>query len=145
MAKVRGCDFPDALFYNIEDNVWVRQESDGLITIGMTSYGCSLAGQIVAFTSKNVGRAINQGRSVSTVESGKWVGPVKAPVSGVIVAVNDVLLTEPEIINVDPYGDGWLAVLQPSDWSSECSALLVGDAMLSAIEDRMEAEGFDGC
>jgi len=145
MAKVRGCDFPDALFYNIEDNVWARREPDGTVTIGMTSYGCSLAGQIVAFTPKKTGREVSQGRSVSTVESGKWVGPVKAPISGVIVAVNEALLAEPEAINADPYGEGWLAVLQPSDWLGECNTLLAGEAVLSAVEVRMEAEGFDGC
>ena len=82
MASVRGCNLPDDLYYHVEDNVWARLEADGTITIGMTSYACTLAGQLVAATTKKIGKQVEQGKTVCTVESGKWVGPVKAPVGG---------------------------------------------------------------
>ena len=56
MATVRGCNLPDDLFYNVDNNVWARREGDGTITIGMTSYACSLAGEFVSYTPKKVGK-----------------------------------------------------------------------------------------
>jgi glycine cleavage system H protein len=145
MATVRGCTLPDNLFYNVESNVWCRPETDGTVTIGMTAYAVSLAGQIVAFTPKAVGKRVEQDRSVATVESGKWVGPVKAPVSGEVVAVNDVLDAQPGVANEDPYGAGWMVRMRPSDWEGEVTTLLTGDSAHAAFEAKMDAEGFGGC
>ena len=145
MATVRGCTFPENLFYNVESNVWCRQETDGTVTLGMTAYAVSLAGQIVAFTPKAVGKHVDQDRSVATVESGKWVGPVKAPVSGEVVAVNDALDAQPGLANDDPYGVGWMVRMRPSDWDDEIVTLLTGEAARAAFEAKMDAEGFGGC
>ena len=54
MASVKNCNLPDELYYNVENNVWVRKEGDGTVTIGMTSYACALAGEVVAYTPKKV-------------------------------------------------------------------------------------------
>lgn len=145
MALVRGCNFPDDLYYNVEENVWVRREADGTIMVGMTSYGCALSGEIVAWTSKKVGRVVEQNKSAGTVESGKWVGPVKAPVSGEIVAVNEAAAAVPRVIHADPYGAGWLLRMKSADWDGEHAALLSGQAAMEAFEARMQAEGFAGC
>lgn len=145
MALVRGCYFPDDLYYNVEDNVWARREADGTITVGMTAYGCTLSGEIVAWTAKKAGRHVEQNKSTGTVESGKWVGPVKAPVSGEIIAVNEDAAAMPGSINADPYGAGWLVRLKPSDWGKESVALLSGKAAAEAFEAKMQAEGFAGC
>lgn len=145
MSTVRGCTFPDDLYYDVESNVWCRREGDGTVSVGMTAYALALAGPIVAFTPKAVGRRVEQGRSVATVESGKWVGPVKAPVSGEITAVNEALEIDPGLANEDPYGRGWMVRLRPSDWDGEVNTLLTGQAALDAFEVKMEAEGFGGC
>lgn len=145
MATVRGCTFPDNLFYNVESNVWCRLEQDGTVTVGMTGYAVALAGQIVAFTPKAVGKKVEQDRSVATVESGKWVGPVKAPVGGEVVDANTALDAQPALSNIDPFGEGWMVRMRPSDWSEESKSLLVGDAACAAFEAKMEAEGFGGC
>ncbi len=145
MSTVRGCAFPDDLYYDVESNVWCRREADGTVTVGMTAYGVALAGPIVAFTPKAVGKHVEQERSVATVESGKWVGPVRAPVSGEIIAVNEALDGYPGLINDDPYGEGWMVRMQPSDWEDEVHTLLSGEAALTAFEAKMEAEGFSGC
>ena len=145
MATVRGCNFPDDLYYNVEDNIWGRLESDGTLTVGMTSYAVSLSGQIVAYTPKKVGKEVKQGKSCATVESGKWVGPAKAPASGEVVAVNDAVSANPSTINDDPYGAGWLVKIKPSDWAGESAVLLQGSALTDAYEKKMEADGFGGC
>lgn len=145
MALVRGCNFPDDLHYNVNDNVWARREPDGSVIIGMTPYGCALSGEIVAWTAKKVGRTVDRNKSTGTVESGKWVGPVKAPVSGEIIAVNEAAVAVPSTINIDPYGAGWLVRMKPSDWVGESGSLLSGQAAAEAFEDKMQTEGFPGC
>ena len=145
MGAVRGCNIPEDLNYNVENNVWAREESDGTVTIGMTAYAASLAGQIVSYTPKKVGKAVKKDKSCATVESGKWVGPAKSPVSGSIVAINDAVSGKPGLINEDPYGEGWLVKIQPSDWSGDSGDLVTGGAATSAFESKMDADGFEGC
>jgi glycine cleavage system H protein len=145
MASVKGCNFPDDLYYNVENNVWARRENDGSVVIGMTAYAAALAGQIVACTPKKVGRSIELNKSAVTVESGKWVGPVKSPVAGEVVAINAALTASPGTINADPYGSGWMIKLKPANWDADSGALITGGAAVSAFEAKMNAEGFAGC
>ncbi|MEJ2058949.1 MAG: glycine cleavage system protein GcvH [Gammaproteobacteria bacterium] len=145
MGAVRGCNIPEDLMYNVESNVWVRQESDGSATVGLTSYACSLAGQIVSYTPKKVGKDVKKDKSCATVESGKWVGPAKTPVSGEVTAINDAVAANPGLINEDPYGEGWLVKLKPGDWAGDSGDLKTGADALSAFESKMEADGFGGC
>lgn len=145
MTTVKGCNLPDDLYYNVENNVWARREADGTVAVGMTAYACALAGRIVSVTPKKAGKAIEQNKSVTTVESGKWVGPVKAPVSGEVVAVNDELAGKPATVNADPYGAGWMVKLKPGNWDGESAALVTGAAAAAAFEAKMTAEGFAGC
>lgn len=145
MATVRDCDLPEDLYYDVESNIWARPEADGTVTVGMTSYGCSLAGPLVSFLAKPVGKEVKPGKSCATVESGKWVGPVKAPVGGEIVAVNDAVVDNPGLINEAPYGDGWLLRLKPSNWDGDSALLVRGDEALRRFEEKMQADGFGGC
>jgi len=145
MGAVRGCDIPEDLLYNIESNVWVRKESDGTATVGLTSYACSLAGQIVSYTPKKAGKAVKKDKSCATVESGKWVGPAKTPVTGEVVETNPAVAAKPGLINEDPYGEGWLVKIKPEDWDGESGDLKTGADALAAFEAKMEADGFGGC
>jgi len=145
MGAVRGCEIPEDLHYNIENNVWVRREDDGTVAVGMTSYAANLAGEIVSYTPKKVGKAVKQDKSVATVESGKWVGPVKTPVGGEVTETNEAVAGNPGLINKDPYGDGWLVKIKPDDWDGESGDLKTGQDALSGFEAKMEADGFGGC
>ena len=145
MASVKNCNLPEDLLYNVENNVWARREADGTVTIGITAYACALAGEVVAYTPKKIGRAIELNKSLVTIESGKWVGPVKAPVSGEVVAINDALTSSPKGINADPYGGGWLVRLKPANWDAESGSLVTGAAVAPAFQAKMDADGFAGC
>lgn len=145
MGDVRGCDMPDDLLYNVENNVWARREDDGRVTMGLTSYACNLAGQIVSFTPKKAGRSVKLDKSCATVESGKWVGPAKAPVAGEVVEANDAVAANPGLINEDPYNAGWLVRIQPDSWDTDSAGLKSGSEAMAAFEAKMDAEGFDGC
>lgn len=145
MGVVKGCDIPEDLYYHLDGNVWARPRDDGVLVVGMTAYACSLAGQIVSFTPRKVGKTIKQDKSCGTVESGKWVGPIKAPVTGEIAALNEAAVTDPGLINRDPYGAGWVVEIIPASWETDKAALLTGAEALAAFAARMEADGFGGC
>jgi len=145
MATVRGCHIPDELFYNVDDNVWASLDENGRLTIGMTSYACSLSGQIVSYTPRKIGKSVKKNKSCATVESGKWVGPVKAPVSGEIIEINSLLELQPELINTDPYGKGWIIRMQPQNWSADSVDLVSGALALARFDEKMEQDGFGGC
>lgn len=145
MATAKGCNFPNELFYSVENNVWVRREPDGTVTMGMTAYAAALAGQIVSCTPKRVGRGVDKNKSAATVESGKWVGPVKSPVGGEVAAVNDAVTSKPATINIDPYGAGWMVRLKPENWDGDSTGLITGAQVAAAFEGKMDADGFAGC
>jgi len=145
MANVRGCNLPDDLYYHVDGNVWARIEADGNVTLGMTSYACALAGQLVAATQKKIGKHIEQNKTVCTVESGKWVGPVKAPVGGELIEINEAVSAKPALVNEDPYGAGWMAKIKPAHWEEESKILISGVDIATAFEAKMNADGFGGC
>jgi glycine cleavage system H protein len=112
MPEVRGCHLPDELLYDVENHTWFQEAGDGNVRVGMTSIATALAGQLVAFTPKRVGRSVRAGKSCATVESGKWVGPAKSLAGGEVVAVNEDLMANPSAANADPYSS-WLVELKP--------------------------------
>ena len=102
MPQVNNCNLPDDLYYVVAKHVWARRDGD-LVTVGMTDVAQNLAKTIIAVTPKAAGKLVQKGRNIATVESGKWVGPVPAPVSGEIVEVNQALATSPNSKIVVPY------------------------------------------
>jgi len=145
MAEVRGCHFPDELLYDVENHIWYQELPDGNVKVGMTSVATAMAGQLVAFTPKKVGRSVEAGKSCATVESGKWVGPAKSAVAGTVVAVNEALVAKPSLANEDPYGAGWLVVIKPTDWASVKANLTPGAQVGPKYEAKMAADNFAGC
>lgn len=145
MPDVRGCHLPDELLYDVENNIWFKETGDGNVRVGMTAVAVAMAGQLVAFTPKKVGRSVRAGKSCATIESGKWVGPAKSAAGGDVVEVNDALVSTPSLANDDPYGDGWLVVLSPEDWDGVKGTLTPGTDVAGPYEAKMAADGFDGC
>ena len=145
MPTVKGCSLPDDLLYDVENQVWFRELGDGTVRLGMTAVATAMSGKLVAFTPKRAGREVKAGRSCATVESGKWVGPVKTAAAGEVVAVNDAVVANPSLANEDPYGNGWLIVLRPQDWDTVKASLVPGAQVAGPYEAKMNADGFDGC
>ncbi len=144
MTTVRGCNLPEDLYYLVEKHVWAKPMEGGLIRVGMTSVAGKLSGgKLAAITvkAKNIGQEVKQGKSLATVESSKFVGPVPAPVSGVLVRANDKLPANPNLAIADPYGDGWIVEMQPSAWSAESANLVTGAAGVAAYQAKLEADG----
>jgi glycine cleavage system H protein len=145
MPTVKGCNLPDDLLYDVENQIWFRELGDGTVKLGMTAVATAMAGKLVAYTPKSVGKDVKAGKSCATVESGKWVGPAKTAAGGTVVAVNDALAANPSIANSDPYGEGWLAVLKPEDWDAVKGSLVPGSQVAGPYEAKMNADGFAGC
>ncbi len=145
MAIVRGCNLPDDLLYDVENHTWFKEVGDGNVRLGMTTIATALAGNLVAVTPKKAGRAVEAGKSCATVESGKWVGPAKSAAAGTIVTVNADLVNKPSLANSDPYGEGWLVVLKPTNWDEVKPTLTPGAQVAPKYEAKMAADGFAGC
>jgi len=144
MANVRGCELPDDLLYDVENHTWFTEVGDGTVKMGMTTIATALAGELVAFTPKKVGRKVRAGKSCATVESGKWVGPAKSLAGGEVIAINADLAENPSMANDDPYTN-WMVVLQPDDWDSVKGNLVLGSDVAGPYEAKMDADGFEGC
>ncbi|MHB2024149.1 MAG: glycine cleavage system protein GcvH [Mycobacteriales bacterium] len=140
MALVNNCNLPDDLYYLVEKHVWARHEGE-LVTLGLTDVAQNMAKTVIAVTPKAVGRSVRKGQNVATVESGKWVGPVPAPVAGEIVEVNSVVVATPSTLNSDPYGQGWIARLRPTDWETDVADLVTGAQGLEAYRAFLDREG----
>jgi glycine cleavage system H protein len=104
---------PDDLRYT-DQHEWIRTE-DGRARVGITDYAQDALGDIVYVDLPETGREVEAGETLAEVESTKSVGEVYAPVAGTIVEVNAALAEQPEMVNSDPYGDGWFVVIEPSD------------------------------
>ena len=140
MTTVRGCNIPDDLHYLVEKHVWARRDDD-LVTVGLTDVAQNLAKAILSVSLKKPGKKVVKGKSVATVESSKWVGPVPSPVTGEVVEVNEAVASTPGTINTDPYGEGWIARLRPDDWEADAGDLVTGPDGVAAYEKFLDAEG----
>lgn len=122
---------PEDLRYST-DHEWVRLE-DGRLRLGITDYAQDALGDVVYVEVPEVGAEVEANAKVSEVESTKSVSDIYAPVAGTIVAVNANLADAPERLNDDPYGEGWICILEPADPAS-AEALLDADGYRRLIE-----------
>ncbi|MEW2704400.1 glycine cleavage system protein GcvH [Streptomyces koyangensis] len=107
-------NIPEELKYTEEHN-WVRVLPGGAAQVGITSYAQTQLGDIVFVELPQVGQALDAGQAMGVIESVKAASDLYSPVTGKVTAVNDELEASPELINEEPYGDGWMVEIQPSD------------------------------
>jgi len=105
---------PEELKYT-ESHEWVRLEDDGTVTVGVTDFAQESLGDLVFVEAPEVGASLDRGDACAVVESVKAASDVYAPISGEVLAANERLADEPELINSDPYGEGWLMRMQPGN------------------------------
>jgi glycine cleavage system H protein len=123
---------PDELRYT-SDHEWARLEGSR-IRIGITDYAQDALGDVVFVQLPETGTEVSAGATFSEVESTKSVSDIYAPVAGVVVDVNGELGDAPQRLNEDPYGEGWICVIEPSD-ASAFESLMTADAYRSLISD----------
>ena len=127
-------ELPGDLKYTSEHE-WLRQEEDGSVTIGITDHAQSALGDLVYVELPEVGQEVESGGEMAVVESVKAASDVYAPISGSVTAVNEVLADDPEKINTDPYGDGWIVRLQPSGDASGTMEPAAYQTFLDELEE----------
>lgn len=141
---IMGYRFPEELLYDNEHG-WVKEEG-GVLKAGVTDFFQKTAGEIIFIEMPLVGRTVEKGQPYSSIESGKWVGRLKAPVSGEIVEVNSELNDFPYLLNEGPYDEGWIIKIKPKD-ESEIEGLFKLDkngqeySIFIEEEDRKIKEG----
>jgi len=125
---------PDDLKYTAEHE-WVRQpgEAEGSVRVGITDYAQDALGDIVYVSLPDVGADVEDGSAVGELESTKSVSDVYAPLAGSVVARNEALEATPELVNSDPYGEGWLFEIVPSD-ATAVDGLMDADTYRSSVE-----------
>jgi len=109
-VKIDKYEFPDDLYYDGEHN-WARVEGDAVVQ-GLNDLGQDLAGELVYVEVPRTGRKVEQGKPFMSMESGKWVGRVKAIVSGELVEANEEIEWEATLVNTSPYDEGWLVKIK---------------------------------
>lgn len=143
--NIRGCIILKDLYYNIDNNTWVRVLDDNTVSVGMTDVAQNLAGPILHARAKAAGTARRQGKPIATVESGKFVGPVKSPVTGEITKVNENLANDAQLINRSPYKDGWVVEMKAENLEEELKGMVTGDEAVTAYKTKIETDNIEAC
>ena len=117
-----------------ESHEWVSQEEEGVVKIGITDHAQEQLGDLVFVELPEEGASFGQGDASAVIESVKAASDIYTPVSGVIVAVNEAVVDSPEIVNSDPYGDGWLFSVRLDD-PDELEGLMDAEAYAEHIEE----------
>ena len=124
---------PEDLRYT-ENHEWIRSDDDGGVTVGISDYAQDALGDVVYVDLPEVGRVVEAGEVFAEVESTKSVNDVYAPVPGVVAAVNNSLVDTPELVNSDPFGEGWFVTVNPAD-GANLDDLMDPDAYRAFTED----------
>ena len=136
MVNVGDYEIRDGLYYH-EEHFWAQIEGEQ-VKVGATDYGQKSLKEVVFIELPSVGDAVKQNEPYGTVESVKAVVDLIAPVSGTVKEVNDKLLDNPEPINQDPYGEGWLIVITPSDLDTELKNLMTSQAAVDWYKELIK-------
>ncbi|MFH1122547.1 MAG: glycine cleavage system protein GcvH [Pseudomonadota bacterium] len=134
--EIEGYVLPDDLYYH-KEHFWARVGGD-TVTVGTSDFAQKLAGQIVYVEIPPVGKVVEQGKPCGSMESGKWVGRIYAPVSGTVEAVNQELEDTPELINESSYEKGWIFKIKASALQDDLKNLMKGEPLLIFIKSEIE-------
>jgi glycine cleavage system H protein len=134
--EIEGYKFPDDIYYH-KEHYWAKVEGN-MVIIGTSDFAQKLAGQIVYVELPSVGRVVEQGKPCGSMESGKWVGRIYAPISGKVESCNQELEETPELINESPYEKGWICKINPSKLQAELQNLMKGDSLKEFVKAEIE-------
>jgi glycine cleavage system H protein len=133
--EIGGYVFPDDLYYH-KEHFWAKVEGD-FVTMGTSDFAQKLAGQIVYVELPSKGRVLEQGKPCGSLESGKWVGRIYAPISGKVESSNQDLEDNPELINESPYEKGWICKIIPSNLQEDLKNLMQGESLAEFIKSEV--------
>jgi glycine cleavage system H protein len=120
--QIEYCDFPEDALYDLDNNVWVRLRGTKVV-LGITSVHAALAGKLNKVTFRPIGSSVRKGQSVATIESVKYFGVVRTPISGTLIEANEVLERQPKLANDSPYENGWFVKIETNLLPDEMKSL----------------------
>jgi len=126
MVKIEEYDLPDELHYTTEHS-WAKVEGD-IVVVGVTDFAQAMAEKLQAVQLPFEGEPVEFMKAFGTLESGKWTGKIYSPVSGEVTGFNEALWEDASLINKDPYGEGWMITISPSNLEAELSKLMKGSS-----------------
>ncbi len=132
-------EIPEDLKYS-DTHEWVRDEGDGFVTVGITDHAQSLLGDLVFVELPENNIEIEAGEECGVVESVKAASDIYSPVTGKIIEINRTLEGSPDVVNTDPYGDGWLYRVKLED-EDELETLMDAEGYAECIEDEEDDDG----
>jgi glycine cleavage system H protein len=135
LAKVDKYELPDELYYTA-DHAWVKIEGNQ-IRVGVTDFMQQLAGEITFVRVPRAGKEFEAGKNLCSMQSGKWAGKIAMPVKGKIVDANKALAAAPGTLNEDPYGQGWIAVIEPDNMAEVEANLFKGEKAVEFIKEEI--------
>jgi glycine cleavage system H protein len=140
-VEILGCPLPEDRLYDFAQDVWWAEvEGEGTALLGLLGTLCAFAGPIRSVTFRPVEGVVGQGRSVATVESIRYTGPVRLPVDAELVARNDALLRRPRLLNDAPYGEGWVVRVRPIRKEEPRRLLEPASAIAARVEERIRTQ-----
>jgi len=149
MAFIEGFNMPDELYYHSEHS-WARLEEEGKVRVGMTDFFQQQAGNVAYVDLPDEGDVVGQGEVCGKIQTRKWIGKLVAPVGGEIVEVNEKVNDDNTLINKDPYGKGWILVIEASNLEKDLDNLIHGDKVAEWIRseikraEELKAKGQEG-
>jgi len=131
---VEGYEIPEELYYT-KEHEWARIEDEEVVVIGITDYAQKELHEIIYVELPSVGLVVKQMETIGTVESVKAVSEIYSPVSGEIMEVNEELIESPELLNQDPYGEGWIAKISPKNLKKDLENLMTAEQYMEYIKE----------
>ena len=130
-------DFKSDRFYN-SNHLWSKQDAAGIVTVGMDELGLDSLGELAYLTLPSERTPVEMGKAMGSMEAAKMTGELVAPVSGIVIEKNDRVLQNPLLVNEEPYGNGWLVKIEPTNWEEDSEAMVSGDKLPDWVEQEIE-------
>lgn len=136
MAQAGEFYLPDDLYYDRKDHLWAKVEGQR-VRVGLDQFGQKAAGTVAYIKLLPLGRPATKGRAFGSLEAGKYIGPLKAPVNGRIAEVNAEVVAEPKRVNTDPY-NSWFVVIEASNLPADLSDLVQGPDIQTWLDQELK-------
>ncbi len=141
MAEFKGIILPDDLYYEPKEHTWVRVEGDKRVKVGLDAFGVAATGGNTQYVKlKPAGSPVKKLKPFGSIEAGKYIGPLRAPVEGQIVEVNRKVIDSPTLVNTDPYGEGFFVYIEASNLEGDLKGLVSGAGDIQKWLEEQYAE-----
>lgn len=138
MQSPRSFEIPRDRHYNGAHHLWVQHDqASGRVRIGVDAIGLDALGELAYIGIEGCGTTVAAGGALGSLEAAKMTTSIVSPVAGMVVSRNETVLEDPQLVNRDPYGAGWLVEIEPADWQRDAASLIQGEAIGPWVESEL--------